>query len=247
VLLRGVPPGSALRAWQAARAAVPRTGRWPVLIIDDEYVQEPSAQRLAELGHAAHTADPWQVFRQYADGDPVSAAEAEAALNFFGLGLAARAAEVFTFPVAWPVLDRWVYRQLLADPALAARAFEGYDGLIGTQVWHQWGEDTQLLLIPSPSMWLVPAWVSYYGALTPAREGALCAALRQWHHRWGAELVSCWGTMLEFTASTRPAFGDQAWELAGQLLAVGGSVQLQQRQLAMALPFTRAWFLHDRP
>jgi hypothetical protein len=71
--------------------------------------------------------------------------------------------------------------------------------------------------------------------------------MRQWEQRWGAALVAAWGTMLQFTAQRRPEPGPQAWKLAGQLMAVGGSLQCEQWQLAIALTRGDAWFLHDRP
>jgi hypothetical protein len=45
----------------------------------------------------------------------------------------------------------------------------------------------------------------------------------------------------------QPAPGDDAWELAGQIMALGGSLQNAQWQLASALRCGDAWFLHDRP
>jgi len=36
-------------------------------------------------------------------------------------------------------------------------------------------------------------------------------------------------------------------ELAGQLKAVGGSLQMEQWMLALAVSRSDAWFLHDRP
>jgi hypothetical protein len=53
--------------------------------------------------------------------------------------------------------------------------------------------------------------------------------------------------MLQFIAQHRPQPGPQAWELAGQLMALGGNLDCEQWQLAIALTRSDAWFLHDRP
>ena len=135
---------------------------------------------------------------------------------------------------------------LLSDPALVARGREWVESLVGTRNWHQVPE-AQLVLLPTASPWLAPGWVSYFGATCDNGPQALCAALRQWENRWGAELVACWGTMLQFVVSRQPAPGEQAWELAGQLKAVGGSLQVEQCILALAVSRSDAWFLHDRP
>ncbi|GAA0812005.1 DUF4253 domain-containing protein [Spirilliplanes yamanashiensis] len=105
----------------------------------------------------------------------------------------------------------------------------------------------QLVLLPTTSQWLAPAWVSYFGAARENGYPAWAAALRQWDERWGAALVAAWGTMLQFVTERRPAPGPQAWDLAGQLMAIGGSLQCEQWQLALALTRSDAWFVHDRP
>lgn len=71
--------------------------------------------------------------------------------------------------------------------------------------------------------------------------------MRQWHQHWGAELIAAWGTTLQLTAQRRPQPGPQTWELTGQHLALGASLQYEQWQLAIALTHGDAWFLHDRP
>ncbi|GAA0811136.1 DUF4253 domain-containing protein [Spirilliplanes yamanashiensis] len=116
----------------------------------------------------------------------------------------------------------------------------------GSQPLFGGGKQYQLHAVPRH-----PAWVSYYGASTPDRDGygAWAAAMRQWQRRWGAELVAAWGTMLQFVVSRQPPPGERAWELAGQHMALGQSLMmgLTQWQLAFALATGDAWFLHSRP
>jgi hypothetical protein len=49
------------------------------------------------------------------------------------------------------------------------------------------------------------------------------------------------------TTPRRPADPEDAWRLAGQFKAVGGSLQMYQYELAFALMQADAWVLHDRP
>jgi hypothetical protein len=53
--------------------------------------------------------------------------------------------------------------------------------------------------------------------------------------------------MLQLVVDRPPQDPRDAWTVAGQLLAVGGSLQLSRSELALALPGSDAWFLHDRP
>ena len=140
-----------------------------------------------------------------------------------------------------PALDRWTYDALLADPSLAARAAPYHQNLAGVGSWHTW-ERVQLVLLPTASQWLAPAWVGYHGAGSDDHRLAWAAAMREWDQRWGAGLVAAWGTMLQFVVDRPPRPGRQAWDLAGQLLAVGGSLQYQQWQMALAVAHSDAWF-----
>ncbi|WP_410812259.1 hypothetical protein [Micromonospora sp. 067-2] len=92
-----------------------------------------------------------------------------------------------------------------------------------------------------------PRLGAYFGATRVNGIPTLAAAMWQWEQGWGAALIAAWGTMLQFTAQRRPRPGTQAWELAGQQMAIGGSFQCEQWQLAIALTQGDAWFLHDRP
>jgi hypothetical protein len=53
--------------------------------------------------------------------------------------------------------------------------------------------------------------------------------------------------MLQFVVGRQPALGEQAWQLALQHLAVGGSLLTPPWELALALTRSDAWFMHDRP
>ena len=98
------------------------------------------------------------------------------------------------------------------------------------------------MLLPTDRNALTPLYADFYGGSGPA----LGAALQEWQQRWGAELVASWGTMLQFLVA-RPQDLETAYELAGQIKAVGGSEQSARYELSPALTRGDAWFLHDRP
>ncbi|GAA3923614.1 hypothetical protein Aau02nite_73150 [Amorphoplanes auranticolor] len=246
-LVQNVDPARVLEAWQAARAAMPLTGRWPVFTLPGDLHHEPEPAELVELDRAARTLDPWSVYRRYGADEAQDRHDVERYVDvFLGADLVEPALQQLRPPTTSHVLQRWIYDTVLADPQLTTRAFSGCEHLVGTNRWHTWPE-VQLVLLPTTAQWLAPAWVSYFGAARDNGQAGWAAAMRQWERQWGAGLVAAWGTMLQFTAARRPEPGPQAWELAGQLMAVGGSLQCEQWQLAIALTRGDAWFLHDRP
>ena len=246
-LVAGVEPAQLLDAWRAARSVTPTTGRWPVLTGVGELYAEPTASDVAALEQAARTVDPWSVYRRWGADEPVS----ENDLRLYvpstpGVDLAARAARELALPTSRAALERWTWQTLLADPVLTEWGHREAASLVGIRTWYTPSE-VQLVLLPTPKQWLAPAWVSYFGAGDPQLWQALAAAFRLWEQRWGAELVACWATMLQFLVTRPPAAYEQAWQLAEQLKAVGGSLQMDRWQLAFAVTRSDAWFLHDRP
>ena len=247
VIIEGADPGRLLEAWRAAHAVLPVTGRWPVFTLPGGLYHEPGDEEIAALDEAARTTDPWAVYRRTSQDELLDDDEvAEYVTAFLGPDLVSPALGRLRPPVTAAAVQRWTYDTLLADPPMIERVGAGYDYLVGTSRWHVWPQ-VQLVLLPTTTPWLAPAWVSYFGAAFPDGQQAWAAAMREWHERWGAGLVAAWGTMLQFVTERRPEPGPPAWELAGQLLAVGGSLECERWQLALALTRGDAWFLHDRP
>ena len=243
-----IDPERMLPSWRAARATVAATGRWPVMIGPEEVYLDPTPDELTALHQAATHDDPWLVFNHdHLDG-PVAEWEWNHLRSLLGDALADRARHDLPASVVDSVLDRWIYDRMLDDPALVARVLRVVGDHAGTHCWYrpQPGQ-VQLALLPTTAPWLAPAWLQYHGAGDHHRRRALAAALHEWHRRYGAELVAWWGTMLQFVVARPPAAGDPAWEVAGQLKAVGGSLQMRQWSLALAVDHSDAWFLHDRP
>jgi hypothetical protein len=234
-----------LELWQPARDAVEQTGRWPVAVWDedDPWVDDPDDAQLAS--HAA-AADPWPLLH-FENDLPVDEEELRRFMRYrfpqFPR-LADRVVAELGLPTVEPAYDRWVYDRVLADADL--RAAVDVDHLRGTRAWHP-VHSFALVLLPTADWWLAPAWLSYHGAMDPPLSQALSAAEREWHGRWGAELVASWGTMLQMIVRRPPQDPEDCWELAGQLKDVGGSLQMYRYELALALPGSDAWFLHDRP
>ncbi|WP_416901326.1 DUF4253 domain-containing protein [Micromonospora echinospora] len=247
-LVGEIDPARLLDSWRAAHAAMPATGRWPVFTLPGDLYHEPDDAELADLDRAARTLDPWSVYQRYGHTEErICRDEVESYVRaFLGVEMVEPALRQLTLPTSPAVLQRWTYDTLLADPQLASRAFYGSEYLVGTRRWPTWPE-VQLVLLPTTSQWLAPAWVPYFGAARDNGLAGWAAAMWQWEQRWGAALIAAWGTMLQFTAQRRPQPGSQAWELAGQQMALGGSLQCEQWQLAIALTRGDAWFLHDRP
>ncbi|MFJ8580019.1 DUF4253 domain-containing protein [Micromonospora sp. NPDC093277] len=248
-VVTGIEPTQLLPAWRAARAATPETGRWPVLTSVDEQWHDATREEIEALDRAARTVDPWTVFRRRGTDDPRLGREDLHLWLPDGLGedFARRVARDVTLPATRLAVERRTWERLLGDPDAIERGWRRAASLVGTRNWYTPVEGIQLVLLPTPTQWLAPAWLSYFGALRPQGTEGLAAAIRHWEQRWDAELVASWGTMLQFVVGRRPALGEQAWQLARQLLALGGSLDSGRWELALAVTRSDAWFLHDRP
>ena len=248
LVIEGVEPAQVLEVWRAARDALPRTSRWPVAVAPEWHdgLREVSDEELAELDRAVVGMDDSRMFPRFVFDVPSAQQDWHAGLEqvFPGAGLPAGMAADLPDPVLDRDVDRWIFDRLMADPSLVALVEERLQAGVGTRAWFE-PRSVELALLPTTSPWLAIEWVSYFGAYDDPP--AFVAALERWYRTWGAELVAAWGTMLQFTVSRRPQEGEEAWELAGQLLAWAGSLQLAQWELALILARSDTWFLHDRP
>jgi hypothetical protein len=240
-----------LPAWEAARALLPETGRWPVLVTEwgDEpqwtgTSAAPGEDDLLLLDRAARTTDPW--WSAVRPGEwPVSIEQTPyLARGWSGVDVAVEAALQVTPGTTRDDLDYWIYQRVAGDPLLADRVVRGARRVVTADYWYT-PDNVSLVLLPVESPWLAPGWVSYHGTL--GRDNVLAAVLWQWRQRWDAELVACWDTMLQFKVGRCPAPGDEAWNLAGQLKSLAGNFDINRWELAVLLPHAETWFLHDRP
>ena len=251
-LLYDVEPSRLLQVWQAARRALPDTGRWPVCVWDmgdgwDVGAPGDPAAAASSLAAAAAQAGSAGIASGWINDLP----ETLDTLRHFTRHrfpkhpeLALEMIDALGEPTTEPAFDRWLYDRLLKDPGLRAEVDVTY--LQGTSTWFE-PTDVALALLPTPQSWLSPAWLGLYSFESPERQAALAAVQRQWLEEYGAELVANWGTMLQFVVRRPPQDPERAYELAGQLKEVGGSLQMYRYELALALPGSDAWFVHNRP
>ncbi|MEV6303092.1 DUF4253 domain-containing protein [Actinoplanes sp. NPDC051861] len=248
IVVPGIDPGDSFTAWQAAAGLVERTGRWPVLVTSwtDEPLwgrrsAPPDENDLLLLDRVARQTDPW--WRPVRPGEwPVTAEQTP----YLARGLSGVDFAALRVPpgISRDDLNYEVYQQVLDEPLLVERVVRGAGRVVTRESWFT-PENVSLLLLPTASPWLAPAWVSYHGTL--GMDNVLAAVLWQWHERWDAKLVACWDTMLQFTLGRRPAPGVQAWELAGQVKTMARSLDINRWELAVLLSHADTLFLHDRP
>lgn len=247
VLVEGISPDRRLVSWQAARDAVAGTGRWPVLTLPSHVHHAPEPAELSRLRRAARTMNPWTVFRRLPDWEPLDEEYvARYVSTFSGPEWVPSALRDLSPPTTDMRLEWWMYDTILANPTLSTRSDEPPQDVTATfDAWWRCHPEMTLVLLPTPQQWLTPAWLYYHGAA--GRPKPWAAALFQWQKRWEAELVAAPGTTLHFAVGRPPPPGDEAWKLAGQLNALGGSTSAYQWQIALMVTSARSWHLHDRP
>lgn len=112
-------------------------------------------------------------------------------------------------------------------------------------------DNCALLLLPTAASEEVPAYISFYGAEGEGGHERLIALLRSWRERFGAEIVACWGTMLELNVTAPPRQLNQAFDLAVEHWIAApptlGLPGVSIRDHARALVDRTEWFLHNRP
>ncbi|MCC2314095.1 DUF4253 domain-containing protein [Cellulomonas xiejunii] len=218
LVIEGVEPARVLDHWRAARAVLPTTSRWPVAVAPEWHggFQQVPDDELAELEVSIVGMDDSRVFPRFVFDVPSAQQDWQGLEHLFpGAGLLPMMAAELPDPVLDHEVDRWIHDRLMADPSLVALVEERLQWHLGTRSWFE-PDSVELALLPTTSPWLAIEWVGYFGADHDLP--AFVAALKRWHSTWGAELVAAWGTMLQFTVTRRPQQGEEAWELAGQLL-----------------------------
>jgi len=138
-------------------------------------------------------------------------------------------------------LDRWLLEWEMAQGC-------AQDPAQGRQDWYQ--PDTAILLfLPTASSWESLAYLSFYGAYAGAEK--YIALGKSWEQRFGAELVTHYGTMLQCRVTRPPQDLRTAWALSMEhdlfapcTMALPG---IALRQYAAGLVNHPRWFLHERP
>ncbi|MBW6437229.1 DUF4253 domain-containing protein [Actinoplanes hulinensis] len=249
VLVTDVDPDHLYEVWQAADTMAPVLGCRPVMVTDDfddtlriqpQPAPGPPEPELRAFARAAETSDPWATYRHYSEDEQVFDVRGVA-----GVDVTALLSDV-PLPTSPPALERILYDRLLADAGLHAGVLDRVRLVTQTEYWYT-PDSVMLMLMPTGDVRTSAYWIDFYGALTPDDQQKLAEVLARWHHRWDARLVASWGTMLQFQVGRRPAPGDEAWTVAGQLKALAPNLELSRWEVAVALPSGDAWFVHNRP
>ncbi len=247
-MVEGLPPERLLEGWRAARAALSVTGRWPIAVSEaTRAFPECSGEELADFAAAVGRSRPWEVFRWHHHEGPAEAHEMTD-WPFPDPSYAEAATRELTMPVDWSDLDHWTYERVRTDSRIREQLDEDLELYEGGRDWYT-PRVVDLVFLPTEVPWMSAAWLSYWGAMecNPEARVPFGAVLREWHEKWGAELVACWDTMLQFVVSRTPAPGREAWDLERQIMTMAGSLQDPPWMRALALERTDTWFLHDRP
>jgi hypothetical protein len=267
---------SMLEDWEKLRGLVALTGRWPIFSNSYEGGDWKAAMRSSDpFSRFEFEGEYWRIDSQDVSPATVIARslsiEASAVLErshlqdmarFESYAAQFRTARSSGVPMRLPdegmdaMLEGMRPKVFTAEKARyleGARA--GSDpGVLARAVYQDWfdvpDEHAFLLLLPDSRSWAVPAYLHWFGACAADSE-SVCAMLRHWQERHGAELVAHFGTMLQFVVANPPsdpsAAFDLAWEhdqMAGDTLARPG-VEVGEHADYVAL--SRRWFLHSRP
>jgi hypothetical protein len=256
-------------AWQAAREALSRTGRWPLITgvqrgdFDGLFSRESIAQfdpddpsvgailqRAGELDLDAVLAGKErdsELWRHYLEEDVRLAREATLsrwgrAPSIADLRAAAQAAVDHEVGIE-AFLLAWE-RQQGDPPAEIAQAVAnamGHMERIGPL------DPPALVMLPTAIPWEVPAYLETIWMEPPAH---VVAAVRRWHENWGAEPVQVWGD-IQFHVERPPTDLDSAWGLAREHYLMARDTVVRPdifiRDYARALLSSRFWCLHRDP
>jgi hypothetical protein len=255
--------------WRVARSAMPLTGRWPVATIfaglgrtwrenamaDGHfsrfyYLEAPGAidvsprallraadaidveALIAELGKNAKTYDSL---------DEALECEIDATESACGMRPSEQEiseASLEGRPLSTPrEVDRWLMNWESQRDVPTDRA-------VGRQSWFE-DEPMALLFLPVTEPWDALAYMNWFGTSDPGAEYYIALG-RSWYARYGAELVSHYGTMLQCLVTRPPTTLEEAYQLAceHELAAPTG---FGLRHYAFGLVGHDRWFLHNRP
>jgi hypothetical protein len=269
-----------LEAWKILRGLSEKTGRWPVLsMLHSDRSQRWDAQVLGadlfsrfyfkeerrderrgdgpfEIVEAAQGIDVESQFSAFPpdegyDLEEMVESELEGTRQEFGKApsldeaLAFLSRESSFSPHS---LERWLFDWEIknCDDPLRLPAH----GLAHMQWFEPKHESQALLLMPSLRFWEVPAYINWFASYR-CNSQFIVALLKEWHSKYGAELVAHHGTMLHLAVSRRPTTPDEALRLAWQHYVMAPCTTLlpgvSLRNHARALLHTDRWFLHERP
>ncbi|QDV07704.1 hypothetical protein Poly30_32340 [Planctomycetes bacterium Poly30] len=266
-----VDPEDIEGAWREARACLERTGRWPVVI--ELWSSPPNASLFARLT----SSQPFSRFGFEQSGTqkerlPRAIIERSKRLNLdrFLDKLERASQEDFNGEEEWEsarATTAYFFGESPADeerPRLIAdsrfeidRNFLDWELARGKRVtdssmeavWYE-PNDPVLLFLPTSVGAEALAYVGWWGSTY--HDAAYDVALaRRWEREFGAELVSHYGTMLQFLVERPPDSIETAWKLGREHCLVAPCSLLLPgiglRHYSRGLVDSDRWFLHERP
>ena len=265
VLRLGLDPENVLAQWQAARALLPKSGRWPVATSavpadrpawragvkthvptgacqqSDESAVAAGEEALAEMRAVIAEQWPREPLAERLTYD-LNATRGRC-------GLAPSEADVLAAlpsDVSELALNRWLLGWEEDTP-------HGSEPVVDDTYLSWFTDAGWLTFLPTPCGSESLAYLDFWGeeGVPGATTSRLVAILELWSRRWGAELVAHWGTMLEFVVTRPPQSLEQALEVAEQHYVIAPDTLVlpgvPMRHHARALIGRDAWFLHERP
>lgn len=257
-----VSPDEMLDTWAAARAAVDRTGRWPLLcergsahdgsLFSRFYFDEGSrgadsspAAVLARAESIDIDARLDELAREcfFSTADEV---EYERSHTVAFYGDAPPIEEIRAAAGSAPFgVDRYLFdwervREPVSEP----------DPLV--QDWFGSTEDaTALVFLPTAKPWAAYAYVDALYEACGYGQDLLVAVARRWHERFGAETVGAFGVTTWLTVARPPTDPHDAWRLAFEHHVLAEATlripEVPLRQHARLLPRLNRWVLFSRP
>ncbi|WP_430785956.1 hypothetical protein [Actinoplanes sp. G11-F43] len=217
LMISGLDPADVLPAWRTAHAAMPSTGRRPLLL------------DRAPTGVAFTTPDaredPWPALARPWWDLPLTG-DTPQVPGFLTIDVRRDVPDPTTRTV-----NRYVYERVRADSGLRGLVPPYADRLTGIRNWQR-PERVELLLPPTTEAHLPAAWTG----LPPA-------VLRCWYEQWRAELVAAWDGARQFVVGRRPETADDAFTLACQIATVAGRLEMNLWEIALAVTDGEEWIL----
>jgi hypothetical protein len=243
----------AVAAWHAAREALRRTGRWPLLVDvvgEDVYSghfypntgdQSPAAiiERAGSISWPDGRRRP-----EFPPEDWERVVGGEAVTTKRRNGQAPSVTELLeqVSTPDWHALDAFLLAWEEDQRPTTGREYGGPPDL-------PWGltQVSRLVLLPSDCPSVVPAYTHFWGAGgNGGGSERLVSALRSWHHRYGAEPCAATGVTLTFAVRRPPTELRDAWQLVTEMesfIKLDDSI----RERARSLLGYEWWELYDRP
>lgn len=264
LVIAGLAASELEEAFDAARAAVGVTGRYPVATV--AWSNEPLVEQL-------HGRYPPLVEFEVLEDEVLDARveEAFARYDTFRLPDHVRALEHHLGETrrmcgdapSWrdvedalgrrdpgeKELDRWLFSWETARVGIEVTARR--DDYLNWFVPSDGLGECGIVLTTTSSPWRAAALFGFFGVDSPEDQLLFVSLLKRWSDRWGAEIFANYGTMLEFLVHRAPTEPTDLIQLAVEHHVLARDTMLlpgiSLREHARALRGRPDWFLHSKP